>query len=276
MTAAVVLDPADAPAAAPAVRGLPARSSFDRQRSTVRDRHARVQRTLMRLASTSDPATRRRLAGDVVLEHQSVAKAIAARYRGRGVDRADLEQLACLGLMKAALRWEAGRSADFLQFAVPTMTGEIKRYFRDQLAMVRPPRRIQEIRAALSVVEEDAAGSSDEQLAESLQTDVSLIREAHRAPNLCRPRSLDEPDAAGNAIGEHIGCDDTALAQMEDRMTVAALLDGLGERDRTILRLRFSEQLSQAEIGDLVGVSQMQVSRILRRILEDLRGKLAS
>ena len=113
-------------------------------------RAQRVRELLERTAACTEPVEQQRLRRLVVTEYLPVARSLASRYSGRGVERNDLEQLAFLGLVKAVRRWEPGRSEDFLQFAVPTIVGEIKRYFRDHSWLVRPPRRIQELRAAIN------------------------------------------------------------------------------------------------------------------------------
>ena len=257
------------------------RSSRSRGRTVDRsqpetDRHDRVRRLLDEVATCADPVHRKKLQSRVVLEHQSVARSIAARYRGRGVERGDLEQLAYLGLVKAALRWEPGRSEDFLQFAVPTIAGEIKRYFRDHSFMVRPPRRIQELRAAMtapdgSATDRPLAHRSDAEVSAELGVDEGSVREARQASALCRPRSLDAPGLSGQTLSQTWGSDDGALTHVEERLTVAALLDQLTERERNVVRMRFVEGLSQSRIGAEIGVSQMQVSRLLRGIAAKLR-----
>ncbi len=240
------------------------------------ERHDRVRQLLDEAASCTDPVRRKRLQSRVVLEHQGVARAIAARYRGRGVERGDLEQLAYLGLVKATLRWEPGRSDDFLQFAVPTIAGEVRRYFRDHLSMIRPPRRIQELRAAMTapdagVGDRPLARRSDADIGAELGVDEGAVREARQASALFRPRSLDAPNPSGLTLSQTWGQDDSRLADVEERLTVAALLDELTERERNLVRMRFVEGLSQSRIGEEIGVSQMQVSRLLRGISAKLR-----
>ena len=133
-------------------------------------RAERVRGLLEHTAECTDPAEQQRYRRMVVTEYLPVAKSLASRYSGRGVERCDLEQLAFLGLVKAVRRWQPGRSEDFLQFAVPTIVGEIKRYFRDHSWLVRPPRRIQELRAAISEAEQsgrhrDGSGPTEAELA---------------------------------------------------------------------------------------------------------------
>lgn len=241
------------------------------------DRSERVAALLAEMAECADPIKRKRLQSAVVVEHLSVAKSIASRYRGRGVERGDLEQLAYLGLVKAVSRWLPGLSDDFLQFAVPTISGEIKRYFRDHSWLVRPPRRIQELRAAISVTERDFQDSgelrpSDVQVAKRLGVGDADIREARAAAGLCRPPSLDSDSGAGLFIAQQWSGDD-CMSAVDDRMSLDVVLRTLTPRERTVVSMRFNEGLSQARIGELIGVSQMQVSRILRDVVNKLRDR---
>lgn len=241
------------------------------------DRSERVAALLAEMAECDDSIKRKRLQSAVVVEHLSVAKSIASRYRGRGVERGDLEQLAYLGLVKAVSRWLPGLSDDFLQFAVPTISGEIKRYFRDHSWLVRPPRRIQELRAAISVAERDFQDSgelrpSDVQVAKRLGVGDADIREARAAAGLCRPPSLDSDSGAGLFIAQQWSGDD-CMSTVDDRMSLDVVLRTLTSRERTVVSMRFNEGLSQARIGELIGVSQMQVSRILRDVVNKLRDR---
>ncbi len=241
------------------------------------DRSARVAALLVEMVNCDNPVERKRLQAAVVVEHLSVAKSIASRYRGRGVERGDLEQLAYLGLVKAASRWLPGLSDDFLQFAVPTISGEIKRYFRDHSWLVRPPRRIQELRAAISVAERDFQDSgehrpSDTLVGNRLGVRDTDIREARAAAGLCRPPSLDSDSGAGLFIAQQWSGDD-CMSVVDDRMSLEVVLRTLTERERKVVAMRFNEGLSQARIGELIGVSQMQVSRILRDVVTKLRDR---
>ena len=184
--------------------------------------------------------------------------------------------LAFLGLVKAVRRWEPGRSEDFLQFAVPTIVGEIKRYFRDHSWLVRPPRRIQELRAAINEAEQtyrhrDGTGPTETELAKVTGVSTHDIGEARSAVACCRPRSLDEGSGLGLALALGWGDEDPELRRVEDRITVQRLLATLSDREREVVRMRFTEGWSQARIGTEIGVSQMQVSRWLRTIADKLR-----
>jgi RNA polymerase sigma-B factor len=240
------------------------------------DRAERVRDLLERSAACTDPAEQQRLRKTVVTEYLPVARSLASRYSGRGVERCDLEQLAFLGLVKAVRRWQPGRSDDFLQFAVPTIVGEIKRYFRDHSWLVRPPRRIQELRAAINAAEQsgrrqDGSGATEAELAAVTGVTPREIGEAKAAAVYSRPRSLDEGEGAGLALALGWGEEDPALRRVEDRVTVQRLLGTLTDREREVVRMRFGNGWSQARIGTEIGVSQMQVSRWLRTIADKLR-----
>ena len=242
----------------------------------VGDRAQRVRELLEDTAACTDPVEQQRLRKSVVTEYLPVARSLAGRYSGRGVERADLEQLAFLGLVKAVRRWEPGRSEDFLQFAVPTIVGEIKRYFRDHSWLVRPPRRIQELRAAITEAEQthrhrDGSAPSEAELAAATGVTPHDIGEARAAAACCRPRSLDEGQGVGLAMALGWGDEDPELRRVEDRVTVQRLLGTLTEREREVVRMRFGNGWSQSRIGSELGVSQMQVSRWLRTIADKLR-----
>lgn len=243
------------------------------------ERAQRVRELLELSVSCTDPVALQRYRDQIVTEYLPVARSLAARYAGRGVERGDLEQLACLGLVKAVQRWQPGRSDDFLQFAVPTIVGEIKRYFRDHSWLVRPPRRIQELRAAISEAEQthrhrDGSAPSDLELSQVTGARPEDIGEARAAAACCRPRSLDEEQGPGLALALSWGEEDREIGRIEDRATVERLMDALTERERDVVHMRFDNGWSQSRIGREIGVSQMQVSRWLRVITEKLRSCL--
>jgi RNA polymerase sigma-B factor len=233
------------------------------------------------LADCQDPVERLERRREVVMTYLPVAWSLAARYSGRGVDRSDLRQLACLGLVKAVDRWIPGRSEDFLQFAVPTIVGEIKRYFRDHLALVRPPRRISELRAVIEQAREhywerNGRYPTSAELSELTGVSPDDLAEARSSTLLCHPRSTDEPHGSDSTIAESLGFEDQALRQAEDRATTERLLTTLTEQERCIVRLRFDDGWSQSRIGAELGISQMQVSRALRAITQKLQRVLAA
>jgi RNA polymerase sigma-B factor len=209
-----------------------------------------------------------------------LARQLARRYQRRDEPFDDLFQVACLGLVKAIDRFDLSRDVAFSSYAVPTILGEIKRYFRDRTWSVRVPRDLQEL--ALRVDRKVAELSTDlrrtptvRELAEALDLQEEEVLEAleasgaYRATSLSMPRGSD--DEAGDTLGDTVGTQEQGFGQAEDRATLSRLLRAVTPREREVLRLRFEEDLTQAEIGQLIGVSQMQVSRIIRQSLARLR-----
>lgn len=239
-----------------------------------------LQGLLEQAAGTDDEGHRRRLHDQVINAYLPAARSIAARYRGRGVEQADLEQLAFLGVVKAVQRWQPGLSEHFLQYAAPTITGEIKRYFRDHSHVVRPTRRVQELRTEIRHAEDafwqqHGSAPTPGDLAAALNADPDDVREARRAMALCRPGSLDTPLSDGSSAADRYGSTDQHLSNVDDGLTVQRLLGVLDDRERTVVHLRFDREWSQSRIGAEMGVSQMQISRWLRVITTKLHDAAA-
>lgn len=242
-------------------------------------RRAETARLLLR-ARASAGAARQRYENDVVQLNLAVALDVARRYRGRGIPEDDLDQVASLGLVKAVRAFDPTRGEDFLSFAVPTVRGEVRRYFRDAGWAVRPPRSVQETQSLVATAESHLAqrlgrGPSADEVAAHLDLDVELVRAARSAAGCFAPVSLDAstPDAVESALAG-LGGEDPAYATTEARLALAPLLDGLAERERVIVTMRFFDGRTQREIGEAVGVSQEQVSRLLSGILARLRSAL--
>jgi len=231
---------------------------------------------LERYSATRSPADR-----DALVERfLPLARDLARRYQRPSESYDDLFQVASLGLLKAIDRFDPARPVAFSSFAVPTIAGELKRYYRDHTWSVRVARSLQELAlrvdSAVSdyssrhgrqpTVAEIAAvvGAGEEDVLEALQA-----RDAHQASSLDAPRRGAEED--DGTLGDGLGDDDSGFAAAEDRATLDQLLGSLTRREREILRLRFEEDLTQAEIGERIGVSQMHVSRILRATIDRLR-----
>lgn len=206
-----------------------------------------------------------------------VAQAVAAPYAGRGVALDDLRQVAYAALVRAARDFRPDKAENFLSYAVPTMRGEIRKYFRDFGWMVRPPRRLQEIQARVFDVRERLARAGAEpstaQVAEELDLDPQDVEEALAAQGCFTPTPLDRPCRHDSAttVGDLIASDDDGFAQAEATAVVRPALERLSDRDRTIVQLRYYEGKTQQEIGEEIGVTQMQVSRLLNRIVADMR-----
>lgn len=205
----------------------------------------------------------------------------AARFRHRSEPTEDLLQVGIVGLIKAINRFDPTREVEFSTFALPTVAGELKRHFRDTSWSVRVPRRLQELRLRLAKATEELEqelehGPTDAELAERLQVTPREVAEGRVAGNAYTAGTLEaaEDSEAEGPQGRRLGYLDPALDEVEDLETLRPLIAALPERERSILALRFTGELTQSEIGDRLGISQMQVSRILSRILADLRAAL--
>ena len=217
---------------------------------------------------------------ELVARMLPLARSLARRYANKGEPLDDLEQVASVGLLKAIDRFDIDREVKFATFAVPTIAGEIKRHFRDRGWMLRVPREVQELNARLTRTREmltrDLGRSpSVEELAAGAQSTVDQVIEALSAGDAYRMMSLDEPLADGAGALEAIGHDDEGFERTEQRLLLRSGFDELAPREREILRLRFFEGLTQREIADVVGISQMHVSRLIRRSVDALRDTIA-
>ncbi|MEP6650114.1 MAG: sigma-70 family RNA polymerase sigma factor [Lapillicoccus sp.] len=216
----------------------------------------------------------------VVLLNLGLADGIAARYLGRGIDRDDLVQVARLGLVKAVRRFRPGLGQSFAGFAAPTISGEIKRHFRDTGWMVRPPRRLQELGAGIRDAEKELEQTLHrrpriDELADALEVDEAQVRAARLAAASFHALSLDLPATPGQTPAEFsLEVTDDPFVAVEDAAWLRDAVADLTDRERLVLRLRFVDVLTQSDIAERIGVSQMQVSRILRATLTRLRARL--
>lgn len=236
---------------------------------------------LLRRAHGASPAERARYEEAAVELNLDVARDVAKRFRGRGIADEDLQQVTYLGLVKAVRTYDPTKASDLLTFAVPTIRGELRRHFRDQGWMVRPPRSIQELQAKVTAAEAELyqrverAPRADE-IADHLGVDVDRVVAAQSANGCFTPTSLDDTGPAGDDTPtvDRLGDDDQGFERAEARMMLQPLLRDLSRRERRILDLRFCHGWNQAEIGADIGVTQMQVSRLLQQILSRLRSRL--
>ena len=213
-----------------------------------------------------------------------VARSVASRYFRRGIEEDDLVQVAYTALTRATRDFDPSRLHDFLSYAVPTIRGELKRHFRDHGWTVRPPRLIQETQARITaadggLVQDLGRSPRPSEIASHLGIEVDDVVEAMSADGCFAPASLDRPVAGLDGgrlttVGDLIGEEDRSHPAAEARVALAPVVRLLKERDRRILYLRFFEDRSQQEIAEDIGVSQMQVSRLLTRIMRDLRTEL--
>ena len=264
------------------VTSLPTLTSADPDCGLSRaERAEQTTALLQEAAGTDDPARAAELRERVVVINRGVADAVAARYRHRGVALDDLHQVAYEGLTKAVLRFDPTLRNDLLTYAVPTIRGELQRYFRDQGWTVRPPRRIQETQWLVNQATDRLRQRLErepepEEVAAELDISMDDYHETVAAFGCFQPASLDQP-AAGDSVasvGDLLPADDHETGASEARVALAPVVRQLPERDRRILYLRFFEDRTQEEIGQDLGVTQMQVSRLLTRILGTLREEL--
>ena len=209
-----------------------------------------------------------------------LARALARRYANRGEALDDLEQVACIGLLKAIDRFDLEREVRFATFAVPTIAGEIKRHFRDRGWMLRVPREVQELSARISRARERFAADTGRsptvaELARATKATEEQVLDAIAAGDAYRALSLDAPVEEMGAALEALGERDAGYDLVEHRVLLRGGLGELDPREREILRLRFFEGLTQREIAQRVGISQMHFSRLIRRSVDDLRRHLA-
>jgi RNA polymerase sigma-B factor len=242
-------------------------------------RRAQERRLFGRLAVDRSPATR----AAIVEQFLPLARQLARRYRNLE-DIEDLEQIAAMGLVKAIDRFDPQRGLAFSSFAFPTILGELKRHLRDRGWCVRPPRSVQELAArvepaANAIHAERGRSPTVPELAERVGSTVEQVLEAMQLATARRAISLDEPrwDADKPAgRGREVAFEEPGFAIAEDAAVLDELMRGLTERERRVVRLRFREDLRQSQIGDLLGMSQMQVSRMLRNTLAQLQETVTS
>lgn len=219
---------------------------------------------------------------ELVLDYLDLAEALAARFEARGRERADLNQVAYLGLVKAARGFDQEKGDSFPAYAAPTITGELKRYLRDRSWMVRPPRHVQDLRSLLFRVEPELAQTLGRnpniaELASHLGVDEAEVREAISASNSLHPDSLDAADPHSDAppIAEVLACPDVPFDRLEDLACLREAMLELEVADRELLYRRYFCEETQVQLGRRLGMTQMQVSRRLARVLVDLQHRLA-
>lgn len=224
-------------------------------------------------------------AGRLAVEYLGVADALARRFRCPGHDSDDLRQVARLGLMKAAQRYRASLGHGFVPYAVPTITGELKRYLRDQSWVVRPPRAIQELRLRLNSVRPGLAqrlghDPTTSELSDESGVPVEEVAEAQIAEAAMVGQPIEHGDSSEDPEERRVtyifGSEDPGYERVEQMQALAGALEGATEADKRLLYLRFVKEMTQDAIAEELGVSQMQVSRLLRKLLDRLRRRMAA
>jgi RNA polymerase sigma-B factor len=225
----------------------------------------------------------REVRDQLIEAHLRLAEHLARRFANRGVALDDLIQVASLGLVKAVERFDPERGLEFSTFATPTIVGELKRYFRDKGWAVRVPRRIQELHVEINAMVGELTqrlGRSPtiSELAQVAGVCEEDVLEAMEAAQAYRSTSIDATanDEDGRGLANQLGDEDDRLFNAENRMLINDLLTTLPRREQLMLHLRFFEGMTQSQIADRLGISQMHVSRLLTRSLGQLRQRLAS
>ena len=216
-----------------------------------------------------------------LIELMPLVRALAARYAGRGEPLEDLVQVGLLGLIKAVDRFDVERGVEFTSYAIPTVVGEIRRHFRDRAWAMHVPRRLKELSLRLSrtldeLTTELGRSPTIAELALATGVEEEDVVDALDSSNAYSTRSLHAPfeDGGEDSLSDKLGVEDTGFEEVEDGALVAAGLDALDERERQIVELRFFEEMTQSQIAAEVGISQMHVSRLLRRALATMRGRI--
>ncbi|HKY58770.1 MAG TPA: sigma-70 family RNA polymerase sigma factor [Aeromicrobium sp.] len=234
---------------------------------------------LDQLETTTDPAEREELCNRIIVLAIPIADRLAGRYRRPGTSMEDLQQVARAALVQATRRFKGGGEQAFLGYVVPSVLGELKRYFRDCSWVIRPPRRIQEAHLAVRQAHEELRAEwgrepTADELAEAADVAVETVHDVQVAAVRCWPESLDRPqgdDDGGAVFGDKLSAIDRDLEQAEARLMVEPALQRLKPREREVIYLRYYQDRTQREVGQRIGVTQMQISRIESQAMATLR-----
>ncbi|WP_162453448.1 SigB/SigF/SigG family RNA polymerase sigma factor [Phytoactinopolyspora mesophila] len=244
---------------------------------------AEITHRLLKQAAEAEPQERRRLQDEAIVLNRGLAESVARKYAGRAEEQSDVTQVAYVGLVNAVRRFSPDKGVDFISFAMPTITGEIKRFFRDQGWTIRPPRRIQDLHrqstAATAQLSQTLGRTpSPQEIADDLDEQVEDVEEALGCRSCYTPASIDAPTRTedGATLADVLGDEDSNFSRSEARTALRPLCRNLPPRDQRILFLRFFRGWTQQEIAQELGVTQMQVSRLLARILGHLRARLGT
>jgi RNA polymerase sigma-B factor len=218
----------------------------------------------------------------LVERYMPLVRSLAARYAGRGEPQEDLVQVGSIGLLLAIERFDTDRQVQFTTYAVPTIVGEIQRHFRDRAWALHVPRRMKELSVRLTrTIESETAqhgrAPTIAELAQATGAEEDEVVEALQTSEAYSTRSLSQPlgrQGEDETMQDVLGTEDEGFGEVEDSVLVEAGLEALDERERRIVELRFFDGLTQSEIAARVGISQMHVSRLLRRALQVMRGRL--
>jgi RNA polymerase sigma-B factor len=218
----------------------------------------------------------------LVQRHLPLVRSLARRYAGRGESLEDIEQVGAIGLIKAIDRYELSREVALTTYATPNVVGEIKRHFRDKGWAIRVPRALQELNGKMGPTIERLTARlgrspSIAEIAQEFQTTPEQVLEAMEAGSAYAPQSLSAGPDGDTELDpmETIGTEDVEFARTDERTSLEPALAALPDREQLILKLRFEEGLTQTQIAEKIGISQMHVSRLIRRSLERMRAQLS-
>ncbi|MFE4669714.1 SigB/SigF/SigG family RNA polymerase sigma factor [Streptomyces sp. NPDC056716] len=237
-----------------------------------------------RLATLPEGPDRKELRDELVCDWLPMADRIAGRFGGRGERAEDLRQVAAVGLVKAVDHYDPAQERAFEVYAIPTITGEVKRHFRDTLWDVHVPRRVQDLRNQVRRSRRELAQTSAghepsvRSIAEHAHLSEGEVRDGLEALECFAALSTDAvtPGTESTTLGDRLGYDDSSYDAVVDRLAVGPYLSRLPERERTILYLRFYRGMTQSRIGEELGLSQMHISRILTHCCTQLRDQIAT
>lgn len=238
----------------------------------------RTRELFRRYKEEGDEAAR----DELIVSHTNLVRFLAAKFKNRGEDPDDLIQVGTVGLIKAIDRFDPDRGLEFTTFATPTILGEIKRHFRDKGWDVRVPRRLQELSAKITKATDELTTElqhtpSVPEIAQYLGVTVEEVLEAMESANAYSSVALDSPATSEEnspTVLEHFGSDDQDLVALDDRMIIEDTIKDFSPHEQEVIRMRFHDGLTQVEIAEKLGVSQVQVSRMLRRTLKKLQERI--
>ncbi|OXM59103.1 SigB/SigF/SigG family RNA polymerase sigma factor [Amycolatopsis vastitatis] len=231
-----------------------------------------------------EDARRSELRLRLITEHLSLAEHIAQRFSGRGEPFDDLLQVARTGLIHAVDRYNPEQGTDFLSFAVPTIMGEVRRHFRDTGWSMRVPRTLKDLKHTLSKASDTLAhdlgrAPTPSEIAAHLDMDIDVVREGLLAAEAYRAHSINTPARGAEdtvTVADQLAAEEPGFAHCENHVTLQAAMATLPARERAIVKMRFVDELTQSQIAQRIGLSQMQVSRLLAKTLEQLRERIVT
>jgi RNA polymerase sigma-B factor len=245
----------------------------------VRETRSDTTARLFADLTSASPDERAALEDEIIRRNMKMAVDATRRFRGRGIPDDDLQQVAYVGLVKAVRGFDAERGHDFMSYAVPTIRGEVRRHFRDLGWTVRPPRPVQEAQTKIlgcqgELLQLLGRAPRPSEIAAHLGLELDLVVEALGANGCFSPASLDAHADDEEPTGARLGYVDAGFETAEARAVLQPLLARLSPRERTIVEMRFFRGCTQAQIGQEIGVTQMQVSRLLTRLMDRMRAQI--